>query len=554
MIKKIIPLFISAALFACADEKSQPVDIADPQIQAKTEVQKPNILLITVDDLGYTDLGIYGSEIATPNIDALAKEGVLLTNFHTAPTCSPTRSMLMSGTDNHLAGLGTMEEYLHVHPELAENPGYEGYLNERVAPLPELMRDAGYRTYITGKWHLGKGENASPAAKGFDKSFVLLDGGAGHFDDLGIMPFEPTATYREDGKIAQWPEGVYSTKFYTEKLINYIAEDKASDKPFFAFLSYTAPHWPIQAPEKSIEKYKGRYDQGYEALFQERLAKQKALGLIDENIVGQALQKGQLAWNKLTAEEKRISSKKMEIYAAMIDDVDIYIGRVIEFLKASGQYENTVIFFMSDNGAQAGEGFAGIDEYIAKCCDNSYENMGKVGSYLYTGPNWARASTGQSRLYKSSTTEGGILAPAFISYPNSAVKGARYGEFVSVMDLLPTFLQFSQTQHPGTTYKGREVYPLKGKSMASILTNVNEKIHADDYVMGWELFGHKAIRQGDWKIVLTQPPLGEAKWQLFNVKEDPTELNDLSKQAPDKFKAMLAQWHKYQQDNGVVAQ
>src|SRR5690606_30702746 len=224
--------------------------------------EKPNILIIIADDLGYSDLGSFGGEIDTPNLDALASEGVRLTNFQAAPTCSPTRAMLLSGTDNHLAGLGNMGELLQDYQK--GQPGYEGYLNDRVASLAEVMQDAGYNTYTVGKWHLGRTEETSPKARGFDRSFILVQGGASHFDDqFAIIAADPKAIYREDGKQVEAPENFFSTEFYTDRIIQNIEADKANGKPFMAVLSYTAPHWPLHAPDAWIDKYKGRYAEGY---------------------------------------------------------------------------------------------------------------------------------------------------------------------------------------------------------------------------------------------------------------------------------------------------
>lgn len=557
MTRQFVSILVGVALSACSPGENTPVAVSEPSpalnAEAESAQQRPNILLITMDDLGYTDPGFMGSEIHTPNLDALAQAGVALTNFHVAPSCSPTRSMLMSGTDNHLAGLGMMQEAMHLYPQLRGRPGYEGFLNNRVVALPQLLKDAGYRTYLSGKWHLGMTEETSPKARGFDKSFALLDGGSGHFNELGLMHQKPKASFRENGKITSIPEGFYSSKFYAEKLIEYLRADKNSAAPFFAFLSLTAPHWPLQAPRESIAKYKGVYDEGYEALFERRLNRQKDLKIVSDHVTGQALRDDTKSWDQLNEEEKKVAARKMEIYAAMVDDADRYLGDVIATLKEIGQFENTVIFFMSDNGAQAGEGgFPGLAQYIAACCDNSYENMGNANSYLFSGSGWARASTGKNRLYKGFTTEGGILVPAFISSPQGKVKGVFANQFVSAMDVLPTFLELAGAKHPGDRYRGAAVFPIKGRSFASLLQDHEAVIHDDDYSMGWELFGQRAIRQGDWKLLLTQPPEGSGKWALYNLKDDPTELNDLSSREPTIVDQLLTQWNKYRVDNGVI--
>ena len=401
-----------------------------PRANGKNEArvsQRPNILLIVADDLGYSDIGVFGGEIDTPNLDALAKDGIQLTNFHTAPACSPTRAMLMSGTDSHLAGLGSTAELMdRVAPELRSHAGYEGFLNFRVAALPELMRDAGYRTYMTGKWHLGLEEHTSPHARGFEQSFALLEGAAGHFDDRQVVPGagRNTAMFRENGKITQLPDDFYSSRFYANKLIDYLTSEKDSKRPFFAFLAFTAPHWPLQAPEESIARYHGAYDEGYEVVFERRLKRQKELNLVDASVNGQPLLPGTMPWNALSDEERKRLARSMEIYAAMVDDMDRYIGKVVQTLQDLGQYDNTVIFFMSDNGADPKD-FPRLPmwaPFVQSCCDNSYSNLGKANSFVGYGPGWARVSAAPGKLHKSTTAQGGISSPAIVRHPGSVTQ------------------------------------------------------------------------------------------------------------------------------------
>ena len=540
-----------AFLFACTETQGQPIP------EPASFPERPNILLIVADDLGYSDLGVFGSEINTPNLDALAKEGIQLTNFHVATNCSPTRAMLLSGTDSHLAGLGTMAEVMDLEtPEYRAYPGYEGYLNFRIAALPELLRDAGYRTYMTGKWHLGLEEHTSPHARGFDKTFVLLEGAAGHFNDMQVVPGtdRSRALFRENGKITRPPDDFYSSRDYAHKLIEYLKGEKNSGKPFFAFLSFTAPHWPLQAPEESIAKYKGVYDEGYEVAFERRLERQKELKLVNKAVDGQPLLPGSKHWQELSDEERKRSARLMEIYAAMVDDMDKYIGDVIRTLKDLGQYGNTFIFFMSDNGADAGNParLPMFRKLIESCCDNSYANMGNADSFLAYGHEWARVSTVPGKFFKSNTTQGGILSPAIIHYPGTENAGGRYDEFLTVMDVAPTVLSLAGLEHPGTSYRDREVYPLQGSSMTPVLNGVARPIHGKDYTMGWELRNHRALRKQDWKIVMSQPPLGDGQWKLHNLKDDPSESNDLSQVYPGIFETMIQHWEDYAEENGVV--
>jgi len=527
-------------------------------------LDKPNVLVIVADDLGYADLGIYGGEINTPHLDKLAKDGMLLTNFHVAATCSPTRSMLMSGVDNHLAGIGNMVE------TMAENQkghqGYEGYLNFRVASLAEILKSGGYHTYMTGKWHLGLDVETSPARRGFDKSYVLLEGGAGHFANMLPLVGGPQtkAKYRENEKlIDSLPDDFYSSRFYTEKLIDYIDDNKGDGKPFFGYLAFTAAHWPLQAPESSIQKYKGKYDQGYDVIYKQRLARMAALSHISDDIKVNPPLPGALAWDELGDGAKKVESKKMEIYAAMVDDMDLYVGKIIDYLKQIGEYDNTFILFMSDNGSEGSnlEGWDDIAETIKTCCDNSYKNMGKPNSYIGLGPNWARVSTGPSRMFKGFTSQGGIRAPAIVHYPKLERKGVRIESFVTVKDVMPTVLEVANVPHPGTKFQSRNILPIKGTSMLSVLNGSATQVHNDDYVMGWELFGRRAIRKGSWKIIyerydkhyeIRQPGIKVGSWQLYNLAVDPTEQNDLSDQYPDILQRMISLWDSYAKENGVI--
>ena len=566
-ITNVLITILIIALTACSQDEEpapglpstpsaiQPVATTEQPGPAQKSPSRPNILLIVADDVGYADLGAYGSEIETPNLDALARAGVQFTNFHVAPTCSPTRSMLFSGTDNHLAGVGNMLEVMRTtKSELLGSPGYEGYLNFRVASLANLMHDAGYHTYMSGKWHLGLQEETSPAARGFDKSFVLVDGGASHFTDMGLEVKQPKATYREDGKVVPLPENFYSTRTYTDKLLEYLRQDRADGDPFFAYLAYTAPHWPLMAPEQSHAKYVGKYDAGYDVLLERRLERMRALGLVAEDAPIPPRQAGEVAWEELREEQQKREARMMELFAAMLDDVDRHVGRVIAHLKSTGEFENTFILFISDNGPEGErlDEFPAFGDFIKECCDLSYENMGKPNSYVFYGPNWARAGAGHLRVYKGFPSEGGIRVPAFVHYPGFDKQAWRSDRFVSVMDVLPTFLELAGTEHPGTSYQGRAVHPVKGKSMLPMLQGVKDRVHDDNFVMGWELFGHSAIRQGDRKILRMKPPFGTGDWQLFDVARDPTEQNDLSAEAPEDRARLLRLWDEYAAQGNIT--
>lgn len=521
---------------------------------------RPNIIVIVADDLGFNDLGYLGSEIETPNLDALANKGVILNNFHTAPFCSPTRSMLLSGTDNHIAGLGIMGEDLT--PELEGKPGYEGYLNTRVASLPELFKNAGYHTYMTGKWHLGHDAETSPAARGFEQSFVLTDGGAGAFSNKLRIFGAGDANYRQGKeKVGQLPSDFYSTQFYTNTMIDYIEKDRKTGAPFFAYLAYSAPHWPLQAPRASIEKYKGKYDQGYDALHQKRLKSLQALGLFNENVKAFPHALSVKPWQELTSTEQKRQARIMEVYAAMVDDLDQYVGKLVNYLKAIGQYDNTVIVFMSDNGPEGNniaEYLPGFTQWINNCCNNTFDNIGNADSYVWLGPAWARAGSAPLRMFKGYTSQGGLRTPAFFHYPKGFPVQNNNEHFIHVMDVMPTLLDLVDIKHPGAVqYRGRKVVAMQGDSILPLLTVESNTIKRRQNYTGWELNDYRGIRSGDWKIYYSpkvghEPSTSAKKWQLFNLALDPTEVNDLANQYPDKLTEMLKLWQDYVQKNGVI--
>lgn len=527
-----------------------PNDGAAPHAQA----QRPNILLVVIDDLGFTDLGSYGSEIKTPHLDGLAQQGLRFANFYVSPNCSTTRSMLMSGMDHHLSGNGTMLE--HIADNQRGLPGYEGHLSFRVAALPEVLQDAGYKTYMTGKWHLGDSRETSPAARGFDRSYSLLHGGASHFaDKKGLAGKRSDAGYREDGElIDSLPEGFYSTSFYTDKLIEYIEDDRSDDdSPFFAYLSYSAVHWPLQVPDNALDLYKGQYRNGYDKLRQQRYRNAMAAGVIRSHTRPHAGSAKVPAWNRLNSEQKKIQERKMEIYAAMLELVDRNVGRLLKYLQDTDKLQNTLIIVMSDNGAEGNRRFRlGGDDWVEKHFDHSYEQMGREGSYVFYGPGWAQAGSAPFRLWKAHTAEGGIHAPLILAGPGVAHRGQVIHAPATVRDLMPTILEATRTPLPQKHYRNREVLPITGRSMTKVLNGERESIHAPDEFFGWELFGGRAIRKGDWKLLWVAGQNGEDRWELFNLANDPGETSDLSLSEPEKLEEMLVAWEAYVSDSNVT--
>lgn len=510
------------------------------------EQSRPNILLILADDLGYSDTQPYGGEIETPNLDQLARGGTRLTNFHVAPTCSPTRSSLLSGTDHHLAGIGSMAEL--IMPNQQGKPGYEGYLNDRSLSFPELIKAAGYHTYMSGKWHLGLGDKYRPAARGFEESFSLLQGGGFHFD----APQQAASSYVENDKPVKVPADYYSSNYFTDKLLSFLKKNQGDGKPFFAYAAYTAPHWPLQAPPELIEKYRGKYDAGYEKIRAERVARLKRLGILSgDKTVHQSLpeQPDLPRWESLTPEQKKLEARRMETYAAMVDNLDQNIGRLIDYLKESGQYDNTVIIFLSDNGA---EGHV-IPQFTPPGLNNSLDNIGKADSYVYYGARWAEVGATPFRLSKGFTTEGGVISPTIVSYKGFAKRqGTNASALATIRDIAPTILELAGVANPGSEYNGRPVNPISGTSLVPYLKGKAAAPHPKNYVLGEELFGNRSIRKGDWKLVWIQPPVGSGAWELFNLAADPGETTNLATRNPAKLTELTALWEDYVKQNNVI--
>jgi len=512
---------------------------------------RPNILLIVADDLAFSDLGAYGGEIETPVLDRLADEGLLFTNFYVLPTCSPTRSALMSGNTNHFAGMGVMAEF--IYPAIEGRPGYEGYLSDQVAALPEILRDAGYHTYMSGKWHLGSNGERAPFQRGFERTFAMMNGGGSHWADMRpLTPAEPMIYRRNGERIDTLPAGFYSTRNYTDELIDFIEADRGDGKPFFAYLSYTAPHDPLHAPEQYVAKYAGRYDAGWDELLKTRVDALQERGMTPRPV---AVPPNFLApnWSDIPEVERAQFARDMEIYAAMVDYMDMSIGRLFDHLREIGEFDDTVIVFMSDNGPNGAYATTypgnGDGTYLGTF-DNSLENRGKAGSFTDMGPGWARAAAAPFRLFKSFTSDGGIRAPLIVKYPGDHEPPAGPSEaLVHVVDLLPTFLEVAETTAPGT-FRGRDVVPPIGTSFLPLLAGLADSVRTGDGI-GYELFEMKAHIEGGWKLSRMPAPFGSGEWELFNLSGDPGETVDRSMEAPERLRDLISRWEDFAEENGV---
>ncbi len=519
--------------------------------RAEARDARPNILVIVTDDMGFSDWGAFGGEIHTPNLDRLAAEGVRITNFYTAPTCSPTRAMLLTGIDHHLVGLGTMGEILQ--PNQKGKPGYEGYLNDRAVTLPELLIDAGYATMMSGKWHLGEAIEQDPSRRGFAHAFTMLEGGASHFADEWMLYRDYTPVYREDGRRIHLPVGFYSSDFYTSKIREWL-KAKQDNRPFFAYLAFTAPHDPLHIPDDRLGDYAGVYNAGYDVLARARLARMKALGIVRDDVVPSPRPSFIPAWDALTSQQQAISSRAMEIYASMIKTVDDNVGRLVETLRELDVYDNTLIIAFSDNGANGHAMTDYVDTdaaWLERNSDNRFDNLGRRASRVSVGPGWALAGMAPFRMFKGYVSEGGMRSPLIVKGPGVARNGEISHTVADVRDIMPTVLDYAGVPHAGT-YKGREVLPMQGRSMASFLEAKVQTVHDPDHVFGFELFGWRGVRQGPWKATWIGPPVGPSDWQLFNLDQDPGETRDLAHEQPDRLMKLTALWKKYADEVGLV--
>jgi len=507
------------------------------------EEARPNILFIVADDLGFTDLGSFGSEISTPTLDELALGGLRIANMHAGPACQQTRAMLMASTGYARA--------IENRPRL-DGGERNNLLRRDWAIIPELLQAAGYTTFMTGKWDLGWDEGYTPATRGFDRSFVQLGASSSFFREYFLVPGE--LGFEEDGVRVAFDDlsaDFYVTDHYTDKMLEYLSEAE-DGKPWFAYMPYTAPHWPLQLPEDWLDKYAGQYEMGYDELRNRRFRQALESGVIPANSSLENFEPQTEPWADLSADEQRKYSRAMEIYAGMVEHLDMSVGRVINFLEQSGQLENTVVVFTSDHGASAGE--FGVDTgrvpkgggpHIPEGTDNSFENFGRINSFIDHGRGFGEAATAPFRYLKGSINEGGVRAAGFVYYPAEVEAGGVSHAYMTMMDILPTFMAIAGTAHPGAgTFRGRDIKNILGRSAWSHLTGHADAVHDDTYSVGWSGGGGGSLIRGDYKVINTRPPgqQGTTDWRLYDLVSDPGEHHDIAVEHPDKVAEMVAEW------------
>ncbi len=512
---------------------------------AETPVDRPNIVIIMADDAALMDFGIYGGEAETPNIDALAETGVMFTQYRTSPLCSPTRAMLLTGMDNHLTGVATIPEVLP--KDHVGQPGYSMAFEPGVLTLADRLRALGYRTLMSGKWHLGEEASEMPQAHGFDRSFALAASGADNWEDKSYMPYYVDAPWFEDGVETSLPEDFYSSRFIVDKMISYL-EATDPEQPFLAYLPFQAIHIPVQAPAEITAKYKGRYDDGWHMLRQARHQRAQALGLVAEGTPLAPMPDTARDWHGLSDEERSVYAARMEVNAAMMDAMDQHIGRFVAYLRDRGELEKTVFVITSDNGPEPSRGDqSALLTFWMKL--NGYhidgEGIGEVGSWGFIGPEWATAAAAPGALFKFYATEGGIRAPLIISGPGLSPR--RVDAAAMVTDITPTLLDWIGAPPAPETSR-----PITGRSLMPLLTGAADAVYAPDEPRAIEVSGNAALYLGDYKITRSIPPVGDGQWRLFNMVDDPGETRDLSAEAPEALAELLVAYDQYAEEMGVL--
>jgi arylsulfatase A-like enzyme len=496
--------------------------------------EKPNIIVVLVDDMGYSDLGIYGSEIKTPNIDQLASQGIRFKQFYNNSICAPTRASLITGQYPHKAGMG----YFNVNLGL---PAYQGYLNKASLTFAEVLKQAGYQTFLSGKWHVGNDSTAWPNQRGFDHFFGFIGGASSYLRPPAPGRFAEVPLI-EDNKKLKLADGKYLTDEITDHAVKYLEDNSKKQQPFFLYLAYNAPHWPLQALPEDIEKYKGRYDIGWDSLRHERLEKLRQTGLLDNNQTVADKDGEVLPWASLTYAEKKLWALKMEVYAAMIDHVDQGIGKILAELKTLKKDDNTIIIFMSDNGAPAED----VDHLSTFRTDSIPGPVGTAASFESQSKNWSYVSNTPFRSFKAFAYEGGISSP-FIAWfpkqikPTGLVEGGGH-----IIDIAPTLYEIAGAKYPAN-FNGFATNALPGKSLVPVL--FQQKELQREQPLFWERAGNKAVRKGNWKLVSIYPI---NKWELYNIENDRGETKDISTENADKVKELIADYNTWAKQNGVV--
>lgn len=523
----------------------------------------PNIVLMVVDDAALMDFGAFGGEAKTPTIDALAERGVVFTQHHATPFCAPSRAMLLTGMDNHLAGLGTIREVLP--PAHRGQPGYTMALEPGVETIASKLKRAGYRTYMTGKWHLGHDPGQLPVHHGFDRSFVLDASGADHWEDKPYLPYYERAPWFEDDRPATLPADFYSSNFIAGQMLEYLQADSDNPAPFFAYLAFLAVHIPVQAPQEYTENYLQTYRAGWEAIRQQRWRRAQTLGLIPPGAAPSTQPESIPRWDDLTPEAQRLAAKSMAVNAGALEAMDAQFARLVAWLEQQGQLSNTVFVITSDNGPEAGDPWGSAIQWWLDLQGYTRElaNLGERGSYVALGPGGASAAAGPSHLFKFHAAEGGVRVPLIMSGAGLP-QGLRSHAFTTMADIAPTIMALAGVNigdnsagHDNTNKHNNEdsdpsIKPFTGKSLTPLLRGEAESVYGADDIFAFTTSGQAALYRDGYKLVRNMPPHGDSTWRLFDLRRDPGETRDLSQALPELQRELLHEYRRYANRVGVL--
>ena len=511
--------------------------------------QRPNVVVILVDDAGLTDFAPFGGEAKMPAIQTLAERGIKFSNYHTSPLCAPSRAMLLTGIDNHRTGIATIPEVLTANQ--AGQPGYSMFLEPGVRTLADRLKAEDYRTYMTGKWHLGSGAQDLPNSHGFDRSFALDASGADNWEQKPYMGYYDFAPWYEDGKPADLPEDFYSSKFIVDRMIRYLESDKQPNRrqPFFSYLAFQAIHIPVQAPREVTDSYNGVYDQGWHQLRKMRHQRAIALGLIAPDTALAEMPANSRDWGNLSPQDRALYARAMQVQAAMLESMDSHIGRFIEYLNGRGELDNTLFIVTSDNGPEPSYplDISGMKTWMSfNGYNHRLDNLGEKGSMVAIGPEWASASASPLNMFKFYAAEGGIRVPLIIAGPNIERQNWQPA-MVMVTDIAPTVLDYLEVKD-----QHKEAVAITGRSMMPLLEGSATEIYADDEAIGMEVSGNSALIKGDYKLSRNSPPHGDNIWRLYNLAADPGESQDLRALQPEQFDLMMEDYNNYASEFGVI--
>jgi arylsulfatase A-like enzyme len=531
MIKQLrFPHFLAAALAILFARSPLAAETA-----ARPSDTRPNLVIIFADDLGYSDLGCYGSEIKTPHIDRLAAQGVRFRQFYNNGRCCPSRASILTGKYPGQVGVASMiDGYAKWIRDAANRPSYDDHLRRETPTIAERLRSAGYRTMMSGKWHLGERPNEWPVARGFDRSFALIPGAMNYFGGESTGPRAPLVL--DDERFVPPVNGFFSTDAFTDRAIEFMSEAESREQPFFLYLAYNAPHWPLQAPPEDIEKYDGVYDKGWQRTRRSRRRKMDRLGVVERRMLMADMDRGEVRpWEQLSPEKRDEWARRMEIYSAQVTRMDENIGRVLDQLETSGAAENTIVLFLSDNGGAAEDPHRGRVDAV----------LGSRDSFWGYSRPWASVSNTPWRNHKVTMYEGGISTPAVVRWPAGQPKEAR-GQFVDgpahLIDVTPTFLKLA-----GAKLDSGESTQLEGRNIETMLRGSSMPA---DRTLCWEHEGNRAILQGTWKLVeLAGSPNG---WELYDLAADRAEQHNLALEHPEVVETLTSAYNQWAERCGVL--